>query len=144
MAKRSNLNTIIMGLDVGAVRIGVAVASSIARLPRPIAIISHDDHVFTVIGDLAQSEQADLLVVGLPRNMDGQETAQTLDIRQFAERLQTLTGLKIVFADESLSSQRAEEAAHGYRTTSKGKHLDDIAACLILEEFFNQESELQP
>lgn len=141
MAKKSNPSAAILGLDIGTARIGAAAASRLARLPRPLAIIPNKGNVFAAISDLAHEAAADLIVVGLPRDMNGLETAQTREIREFAERLQAVTGIEIVFADESLSSIRAEQTPHGYKSTAKDKHLDDIAACFILEEFFNQNGE---
>lgn len=142
MAKQLNPNTSVIGLDVGSVRIGVAVASRQARMPRSLSIISNNAHIFDAIKDLATNESANLIVVGLPRNMDGLETSQSQEIRDFAKKLQDLTALSVVFADESLSSQRAEGTTHSYKSTSGGKHLDDIAACFILEEFFHQDGDL--
>lgn len=136
MAKQSHPK-IILGLDVGSVRIGVAVANSLARLPRPVSIITSDEHVFAVINDLAAAEGASLIVAGLPRNMDGLETKQSQAIRKFVKNLKDHTAVPVVFADESLSSRRAEEGSRRYKSTFPSKYLDDVAACLILEEFFN-------
>lgn len=136
MAKKSNPK-VILGLDVGSARIGVAVASHAARLPRPVGIISNDDQVFDTIKHLSDAEDAELIVIGLPRNMDGLETKQSKEIREFTAKLEAHTGIETIFADESLSSHLAEDGTHGYKGTAKDKHLDDVAACLILEEFFN-------
>lgn len=137
MAKRSS-PSVILALDVGTARTGVAVASSIARLPRPLSVISTDDRILAIIDGLAHTESADLIVVGLPRNMKGLETEQSRTIREFAKKVQKFTKLEVVFAEESLSSQRAADGSHGYKSTTSGRYLDDVAACLILEEYFNQ------
>lgn len=133
MVKPSNPSTI-LALDVGAARIGVAVASLIARLPRPLDVLQRTDSVFEDIARIAAEERAQSTVIGLPRNQQGEETAQSREVRNFAEQLHHKTGLEIIFADESLSSVRAEQTA---RTDKKltGKYLDSIAACYILEEF---------
>ena len=65
---------------------------------------------------------------------DGEETEQSKISRDFADSLSKKSSVEIVFADESLSSVRAE-SSQNYRSTS-GKYFDDVAACYILEEFF--------
>jgi len=129
----------IIALDVGDVRIGVAVAGKIARIPSALAIIPNDDRVMAEIGSIAATQQADTVVVGLPRDMNGLETAQSASVRKFAAHLESANGLVVSFADESLSSVRAEAGNLPYQTTGNGKHLDDVAACLILEEFLQSE-----
>lgn len=118
----------ILGLDIGDVRIGVALANSVARLPSPLAIIDNDRTVFDKLKSIIAEHDISLIVIGLPRNMEGEETAQSRVSRDFATELAKFTDAKIVFADEGLSSKRAE--AH----SPDKKHLDDIAACFILEE----------
>ncbi len=135
MAPRLPNNGYLLGLDVGDKRIGVALASVIARLPQPLKVIPSSDSAIDEIKAVAERENVTMLVVGLPRNMQGQETAQTQKIRSFAERLDSVIDLPVVFADESLSSKRAEELIRQH--TFKNASQDSLAACFILEEFFN-------
>lgn len=133
----SNLARIV-GLDVGSKRIGVASVGRIAKLPQPLKILENSESVFADIQEIVKQEGADLVVVGIPRNLDGEETAQSKEIREFATRLQVKTGLDIAFADESLSSRRAEQMTKDYG--AKGAGLDALAACFILEEFLLKET----
>lgn len=128
--------TTILALDVGDVRIGVARANSIARLPEPFGVIEMNDDAITTIYRLLAENDCSLLVVGLPRNMAGDETAQTAKVRAFAATLQAAGSVKIVFQDESLTSVKAEEALKsypkkGYTTPS----VDELAAVYILEDY---------
>lgn len=126
----------VVGLDVGDKRIGVAVVNLIARLPRPVTILQNNDQIFDEINRIAKDESTSKIVVGIPRNLEGQETQQSAKIRQFAEQLKQKTSLEVVFADESLSSKRAEAMLK-----DQGKpisELDALAACFILEEFLSQ------
>lgn len=127
----------VLGLDVGDARIGVAGAGLIAKLPEPLTVIKNDDSAVSEIEKLAESEGVATIVVGLPRDQHGAETEQSTKARAFAKNLEEKTGYEIVFADESLSSKRAEAMLK-----DSGKdlsQLDAFAACFILEEFFNQE-----
>jgi putative Holliday junction resolvase len=122
-----------MALDVGEARVGVALANTIARLPSPLVILQNEPGIFEKLQEIAESEKVETVIVGLPRNMKGEETAQSHISRQFGERLEELCGFPVIFVDESLSTKRAEEYARQLKRT--GKHLDDIAACFILEEY---------
>lgn len=128
-------NSNILGLDVGDSRVGVALAGTLARLPSPLAILDNDATIFENLKALVKENEASLIVVGLPRNMQGEETSQSESSRRFASRLGSHVDVPVVFADESLSTKRAETAR--YKSKSAGsKHLDDVAACFILEEYF--------
>ncbi len=138
MATRSNPDGFVLGLDVGTARIGIAVVSTVARLPRPVEVLARSDSVFEDIERIADREGARLVVVGVPRNLAGEETAQSREIRAFARLLEQKIALPVAFADETLSSVRAEAAARA-DTKLAGRHLDALAACYILEEFLTNQ-----
>lgn len=119
---------------MGEARIGVARASSLARLPEPLTILPHDEQLFSQIKKLINEHDIQKIVVGLPRNMAGEETAQSAAVRAFVEQLKTRIDKPIVFADETLSTKQAE-ASRYVRDIDQRKHLDDLAACFILEEY---------
>ena len=144
MANRLPPNGYILGLDVGDKRIGVAISSVIARLPQPLKEILVSNNVYAQISEVVEKNQIKLIVIGLPRNLEGQETAQSQKIRQFTTDLTKVVDAPIEFADESLSSRRAQELAKN--TNFKNVSTDSLAACFILEEYLgtidisNQES----
>lgn len=123
----------ILALDVGGSRIGVAIANSIARIPNPLTILQNGPKVFHELQALVREHDIKTIVIGLPRNMKGEETEQSKFSRDFADRLKEYVSSRIVFADESLSSKRAEQARLDLGR-SPGAPLDDVAACFILEE----------
>lgn len=135
MANRSTPNGYILGLDVGEKRIGVAVASLIAKLPRPLQELQASPEVFGQIKELVNQESIELVVVGVPRNLDGAETTQSAQIRAFGVELGKYLTVPIEYADESLSSVRADELNR--QGVHKGASRDSLAACFILEEFLN-------
>ncbi len=133
MASESPRSGYILGLDVGEKRIGVALASTIARLPQPSDMIFAGEKAMQLILDRINNEDVILVVIGMPRNMEGQETAQSAVIRNFATELSTLITVPIAFADETLSSIRADDLTK--HTTFKNVSSDSLAACFILEEY---------
>lgn len=128
-------NPTILALDVGGQRIGVARANTIARIASPLVTLIHDASIFDEILSLIKSEDVGALVVGLPRGLEGQETAQTQTIRDFVAELQAKTDLPVYFQDEALTSQKAEsELESRGKPFSKGD-IDALAATYILEDF---------
>lgn len=119
---------------MGEARVGVARANSLARLPEPLTILPNDEQLFSQIKKLVDNYDIQIVVVGLPRNMAGEETAQSTAIRAFTQQLKNEIDKPVVFADETLSTKQAE-ASRYVRDIDQRKHLDDIAACFILEEY---------
>lgn len=126
----------VAALDVGERRIGVAIASYIARIAAPHDTIDRsttDAHEY--IKQLIESESVDTLVVGLPRGLDGQETDQTRLIREFARELSDQINIPIVLQDEAVTSAQAEDRLKRRgKPYSKGE-IDAEAAAIILEDY---------
>lgn len=130
--------TTILALDVGDTRIGVAAANSIARIASPLVTLHHTDTIFDDIQETIISQGASLLVVGLPRGLDGQETAQTEHIRAFAAELRQYVTIPMELQDEALTSQKAEaELDRRKKPYSKGD-IDALAAAFILEDYLGE------
>ncbi len=134
MANQLPNNGYILGLDIGSKRIGAALASVIAKLPQPIEMIEMSEGATSEIKRIINREDITLVVVGVPRSLQGEETSQSATIRQFADRLAENIETPLTYVDESLSSKRSDELmkAASFKNASR----DSLAACFILEEFF--------
>jgi putative Holliday junction resolvase len=126
----------ILALDVGSKRIGVAIASSIARLPRPLTTLKHSENIMNDILEIVSREQIGIIVVGLPRGMDGGYTEQTRFSEAFKIKLAAVTSVPVVLADETLTSVQAEAELAG--TVHSKSDIDAVAACVILETYFSE------
>ena len=125
----------LMALDVGDRRIGVAVANRIARLAHPYGTFINDESIWQQIAALVKAEDIGIIVVGLPRSLQSEDTGQTRSVRNFASELQKQTGLKVVFQDEALTSRQAEaELRSRGKQFAKGE-IDALAATYILEDY---------
>jgi putative Holliday junction resolvase len=123
----------ILALDYGEARIGVAIASSIARLPRPLTTIASSDESFTRIVELVKQESVGLVIVGLPRTLDGGYSKQTHAAEAFGTKLAALLSIPLEMADETLTSVDAEAELAG-KPHDKGA-IDALAATYILERY---------
>jgi putative Holliday junction resolvase len=125
----------ILALDVGERRIGVAIASLEARLARPLTTLLHDDGLLAGLEKIIAEENVQLLVVGYPRNMSGDTTAQTRVIEEFTEELKRKLDLPVEYQDEALTSQKAETELEARGGTYQKGDIDALAATYILEDY---------
>ena len=130
----------ILGLDYGEKRIGVAIAHGLVGLPRPLTTLQTSPTVGAEIQTIVNREQVKLIVVGLPRSMDGQVHAQGVRAQEFATALKEQVSVPVEFTDETLTSVQAEqilaEGADG-KPVAKGA-IDAMSAALILERYFEE------
>lgn len=125
----------ILGFDYGNVRIGVARANLVARFPEPLEAIDAKKGLWKRVDELITEHRPVRLVVGLPRNMKGQETKQSAKAREFAQTLGVKTGLEVIMQDESLTSVEAETALGDARGTYDKAEVDMFAAAAILDDY---------
>lgn len=130
-------NKTILALDVGEKRIGVARARSDVRLASPLTTLPNDENIWQNLTDLLQEQAADTLVVGLPRGLDGQNTAQTRSVEAFVEELKKQIPATVHFQDEAVTSAQAEaELTARNKPYAKGD-VDALAATYILEDYLS-------
>ena len=125
---------VIIGLDIGTVRTGVARAHTIARIASPLAIIDMADDFIGQLQAIIASEGAVALVAGLPRNMSGDDTAQTAFVRETVEGIEASVALPVYFVDEALTSEKAETELKARKKPYAKGDIDMLAACYILED----------
>jgi putative holliday junction resolvase len=125
----------VIALDVGGRRIGVAVADTVARIAHPLTTLDHSDTVADEIAQLVRDHNARALVVGLPRGLDGQQTAQSEYTQDFAKKLQDKIAVPLYWQDEAVTSKQAEaELKKRGKPYTKGD-IDALAATYVLEDF---------
>lgn len=129
---------IILGIDLGKARTGVAICDKGELLASPLTVVTeyHREQLVEKLSALAKENKAELLAVGLPRNMDGSEGESAQNAREVGALLEEATGLPVEFVDE----RGTTITAHGYlnATNTRGKKrkavVDAVAATVILED----------
>lgn len=134
----SNPFVTLIALDVGAARIGVASANNIARIASPLVTVRHDANVMNELRSILDAESASALVIGLPRGLNGQETAQTQVVRDFVAGLQKHIDLPLFFQDEALTSRKAEDELQSRGKPYEKGDIDALAATYILEDYLQE------
>lgn len=124
----------VLGVDVGTVRVGLAVSDPDRLVATPLETIEADEDLADQLVATATAHGCDLAVVGLPRGMHGRDTASTARARHVAAELQE-RGLACTLWDERLSSAEAERVLlEGGRTrVQRRAERDQVAAVIILQ-----------
>lgn len=129
----------IMALDYGDARTGVAISDLLCSLAGSTAVVPsrNTDKALAEIARLAKENGVGLIVVGLPRNMDGSEGARAQLCRAFGEQVAQATGLEVVMWDERRTTVEAHNilSAHNYHGKKRKDTVDAVAATLILEGY---------
>ncbi len=122
-----------LGLDVGHKRIGVARASALAMLAEPLKTIATADGL-AKLEEIIKDRSAGAIVVGLPRNLNGDDTAQTEWVRDWVQKAQQKVQLPFYWQDEALTSAVAEAEV---RANKQPRDIDALAAAILLQDFLD-------
>ncbi len=136
------MNERIVCLDIGDVRIGVAVSDPTGTIAVPAEVIRRigwgpDTRKIRAVCDFYQTTH---ILSGLPLNMDGTEGFQAAKVRSFCEQLEK-AGLHVEFLDERLSTVEAEDVLieGGVSRSGRKQVVDKIAAAVILQQWLDQQ-----
>ncbi len=130
---------LIMSVDLGKVRTGIALSDNSESFAFPKTVITEPNpqKLIDKICDCAKEYSAELIVVGLPRNMDGSEGSRAEECKAIAEQIQAESGIQTVMWDERCTTVSAHTALN--YTDTKGKKrknvIDAVAAVIILEDY---------
>lgn len=130
---------IIMSVDYGDVRTGIAVCDKMQILASPVCVITEKDRERLVdkIAELAKEKKAERICVGVPQNMDGSYGFRSDACRELGEILKEKTGLPVAFQNERLTTVSAHNILNTADVRGKKRKavVDAVSAVLILEDY---------
>jgi len=131
-----------LAIDYGTKHTGLAICDRAETIASPLTVIEGQKELLKKIAEVVETERVEAVVLGLPLNMTGSESAQTRLVFKFAEQLKDYLHIPVHFQDERLSSFGAEEKLTSAKFTrgKKRKRLDAVAAAEILEAFLEQKT----
>lgn len=133
----------VLCVDVGTVRMGVALSDVERMVATPTETIDGRDHQAAIarIDALVQEHEVCTVVVGLPLELDGSEGRAVKRTRRWVERLEARLGMQVVWVDERLTSAQAERSlfAQDMGRSRRKKVVDQVAAALILQSWLDQQ-----
>lgn len=132
---------IIMSVDLGKARTGIAVCDKTEFLASPYTVIfeKSPNKLPEKVCEAAKACHAELIVVGLPKNMDGSEGESAQNARDFAAQLAELTEVETVMQDERGTTITAHSFLNDTNTRGKKRKnvVDEVAATIILQNFLD-------
>lgn len=136
----------LLGFDFGNKRIGVAIGQDLTRSAHGLRTLHNNSSGpdWPAISDLITQWQPDLLVVGMPHNMDDSPHPLAESARNFGKQLEQRYNLPVVWIDEKLSSLEAEaqlaQSGHSRADKRDKANIDKLAAAIILQTWLNSQA----
>ena len=132
----------IMALDVGDVRIGIAVSDPMGIIANPLETYTRKGDInkdAKYIAELANSRDVTLFVSGLPLGLNGDENEQTRKTREFIDVLISFTDIPVKYLDERFTTLSAERTLiqGNVRREDRKKVIDKVAATIILQNYLD-------
>lgn len=128
---------IVLGVDLGKARTGLAICDKAEMLATPLAVIHEHNRekLIQKIAETAVENKAELFVVGLPRNMDGSEGQSAVQAREIGTLLAEATGIPVEYRDERGTTLTAHKYLNATNTRGKKRKqaVDAVAATVILQ-----------
>ena len=132
---------IIMSVDLGKARTGIAVSDSSETFAFPKKVITeyNTERLITKICDTAKELSANQIVVGFPKNMDGSVGSRAEECKEISEKINRLSGIETLLWDERCTTVSAHTALNFTDTRGKKRKeiVDAVAAVIILEDYLN-------
>lgn len=132
---------IIMAVDLGKARTGIAVCDKTQFLASPLCVIEewNREKLAIKIAELVQKEKVEKIVIGLPKNMDGSEGESAQGARAFSEDLKKLVSVPIVMQDERCTTMIAHRYLNDTNVRGKKRKqtVDAVAATVILQNYLD-------
>ncbi len=136
-------SVIALALDIGEVRVGIAVSDASGSVAMPVKVLPAQEvlscaRTFRL---LIEDYEPDVLVCGLPQTLAGEEGPQAARIRAAAERISRTTNLPVAFTDERLSSREAKRILREQGLTERSMRgkVDMVAASLFLQTWLDEQ-----
>lgn len=139
---------VLLGLDVGDVRIGVALSDELGVAAHPLCTLTRKNRKVDLIAisDLVSIHKVERVIIGLPISLDGSIGPQAEKVQKFAKRLGGVIGIPIEFQDERFTTAEAEDILKELNKDIEERKelIDEVAAVIILTDYLNQNEEITP
>jgi putative Holliday junction resolvase len=131
-----------LGIDPGTRRIGIAVSDLTGTIASPLVVLQRSKsprHDLAELARIAKAEEAEVIVVGLPINMDGSHGPAAKAATLFAARLATVAGVPVELHDERRTTVMADQAMRegGLDGRARRQRVDKVAAAVMLQSWLD-------
>ena len=134
-----------LGIDNGEKRVGLALSDPLKIIATPFRtlLVHNTNQVIRELDKIIDEQEVELIVVGNPLGMKGQQTAQTKRVMKFTDKLRDI-GYKVMLEDERLSSVSAKRVMieQEIKTGYNKELIDQIPAAIIVQQFLDKQSRM--
>ncbi|HIB29750.1 MAG TPA: Holliday junction resolvase RuvX [Candidatus Marinimicrobia bacterium] len=134
-----------LGIDNGEKRVGLALSDPLKIIATPFRtlLVHNTNQVIRELDKIIDEQDVELIVVGNPLGMKGQQTVQTKRVMEFTDKLRDI-GYKVMLEDERLSSVSAKRVMieQEIKTGYNKELIDQTAAAIILQQFLDKQSKM--
>ena len=135
----------IIGLDYGTKTVGVALSDETKLIAQPFVTIERKQanklrQTYAQIEAIIEEQDVELIVLGLPKNMNNTEGERADATYEFKEALERRTGLTVELVDERLTTMQADRILEdtGVAHSARKEHIDKMAAAIILQTYLDR------
>ncbi|MBT7088334.1 Holliday junction resolvase RuvX [bacterium] len=130
----------VLAIDYGEKRIGLALSDPLWLTAQPLSFLENNKIFFVELQKIIQEYDVKKIVLGLPKNLQGHDTAKTLEVRAFAEKLRKNLSMEVVFWDERFSTVAVNKFLIGADVSRKKrkKVVDSQAAAFFLQGYMDR------
>jgi putative Holliday junction resolvase len=132
----------VLAVDPGSRRVGLALSDPTGTIAQPLATIPAEpaETLVARLADLARSNGAEGIVVGLPRRLDGSLGPEAKAARELATQLRRTSRLPVELVDERLTTAAAERSLleSGMRRRKRRANIDRVAAAILLQSHLDR------
>tara|TARA_B100001123_G_C14751399_1_gene805046 strand:- start:92 stop:493 length:402 start_codon:yes stop_codon:yes gene_type:complete len=131
----------VLAIDFGDIRVGLALSDLTQTISKPFRTLKYDNinDLLNQLNSIIEENNVNKIVAGIPYNMKGKDTKQTIKVRDFVSILENKLDLKVELIDERLTSTEAQKFMHqmNIKTGFNKDRIDKIAASIILQEYLD-------
>lgn len=131
-----------LGLDLGTKRLGLSMSDKLGIISYPYKLISFKEYIEAAkeVASIVEKEKIELVVLGLPKNMDNSLGFASQRSIEFKKMLEKLISVDIILIDERLSTVEAENIliSNDMKRNKRKKVIDELSACIILDTYLRK------
>ena len=129
----------LLAIDYGEVRVGIALSDPLRIISKPYIVLSNNENLLEEIQKIIRKESVGKIILGLPLNLQGEDSKKTIEVREFKQTLADFIDIPIEFYDESYTTSEATDVLKkmGYDSKQRRKVIDMMAASIILKSYMD-------
>ncbi len=129
----------LLAIDYGEVRVGIALSDPLRIISKPYIVLSNNENLLEEIQKIIRKESVGKIILGLPLNLQGEDSKKTIEVREFKQTLADFIDIPIEFYDERYTTSEATDVLKkmGYDSKQRRKVIDMMAASIILKSYMD-------